>query len=347
MCPQPMRDVDFLALLVHRGRLAREQAQALLSELERGADLDQLLVKQVGWDAAEIERLRRTRVGEIPEIPGYEIRERLGSGGTANVFLAREKRTQRTFALKILKSELSAHERTRRAFIAEARILERLSHPGLVRGFGVARAGEVFFSRLEYVDGATLLELLDRGERFSEEEALRVVLEMAEVLRYLEGQGVVHRDVKPGNIMRAKDGRLALIDLGFAAADAAEGSTLGTVAYLSPERARGGGSSDIRSDIYSLGISLFHLAVGRLPFQGSDDREVLRMQVMQSLSSPELKSRGFSPHFQYFVEKMVAKEKEHRYQGWAELVEDVRAQIAGRDDLDFTRGPGERQDRPR
>jgi serine/threonine protein kinase len=284
-----------------------------------------------------VQRLRRTRADEIPEIPGYELRKKIGCGGTADVFLAREKRTNRSFALKVLKRELASNERTRRAFVGEARLLERLSHRGLVRGFGVARAGEVYFSRLEFVDGSTLLELLERGTRFSEEEALEVVLEMADVLRYLGDQGVAHRDVKPGNIMRVRDGRLVLIDLGFAVAEACDGAAVGTVAYLSPERARGGDASDIRSDIYSLGISLFHLAVGRLPFQGSDDREVLRMQVVQSLSSPELKSRGFSPHFQYFVEKMVAKEKEHRYQGWNELIEDVRSQLAGKRDLDFNR----------
>jgi serine/threonine-protein kinase len=333
-----MRDVDFLALLVHRGMLARDRAAGLLASMEAGAALDELLVAEVGWDAAEVQRLRRTRADERPEIPGYELRKKLGTGGTANVFLARDKRTNRCFAFKVLKRELASDGRIKRAFVAEACLLERLAHPGLVRGFGVARAGDVYFSRLELVEGSTLLELLERGQRFSEDQALAIVLEMASVLRYLESQGVAHRDVKPGNIMREPSGRLVLIDLGFAAAEAAEGASVGTVAYLSPERACGDGAADIRSDIYSLGISLFHLAVGRLPFQGSDDREVLRMQVVESLSSPELKSRGFSPHFQYFVEKMMAKDKEHRYQGWDELIEDVRAQLAGKQDLDFNRG---------
>jgi serine/threonine-protein kinase len=119
------------------------------------------------------------------------------------------------------------------------------------------------------------------------------------------------------------------------------------VAYLSPEQARGGASADIRSDIYSLGISLFHIVVGRLPFQGSDDRETLRKQVMESLCSPELKGRGISAHVHYFIEKMVAKEAEARYQSWEELIEDVRGQLAGREDLDFERGARGRRGRPR
>ncbi len=337
----PMHDVDFLALLVHRGLLARDLAEGLLPDLKRGVPLDELLVEKIGWDEDEVERLRRTRVGEIPEIPGYVIRWRLGSGGTSDVFLALESLTKRRLALKVLKPEEARREASRRAFIAEARLLERLSHPGLVRGLGVARWGDLYFSRLEYIEGSTLLEMLDRGERFSEDEALRIVIEVADVLRYLEGEGVVHRDVKPGNIMLSDKGRIVLIDLGFAAAgdaQACEGTAVGTPAYLSPEQARGGAGADIRSDIYSLGISLFHIAVGRLPFESSDDREVLRMQVMQSLSSPELKSRGFSPHLQYFIEKMVAKDKEHRYQCWSELIEDIREQLAGRTGFDSGRG---------
>jgi serine/threonine-protein kinase len=192
---------------------------------------------------------------------------------------------------------------------------------------------------MEYIEGRTLLELLDDGQEFDEKAALRVVLEMAAVLEYLATEGVVHRDLKPGNIMLSQDGALKLIDLGFAAqgdepAEQDE-STVGTVAYISPEQARGGAAGDVRSDIYSLGVTLFHLAVGRLPFDGSDDREVLRMQVMEALSSPELKGRGLSHHLHYFIEKMMAKDVEARYQSWSELEKDIRAQLEGHASLDY------------
>ena len=95
--------------------------------------------------------------------------------------------------------------------------------------------------------------------------------------------------------------------------------------------------ADTRSDIYRLGISLFHVVVGRLPFESSDDRDVLRMQVMEALASRELKGRTVSHHVQYFIEKMVAKDAGERYQNWAELIADVKDQLRGRDDLDFTR----------
>lgn len=345
-----MRDLEFLALLVHRGLLPRERAQGLAGAVEGGAPLDELLRSELGWPEAQVKKLRRTRAGEIPELPGYEILGKLGTGGTSDVFRARELATRRVLALKVLKPEAARHEPTRKSFIAEARLLERMEHPSLVRCFGVARSGNQFFSRLECIEGSTVLERLEAQQGFSESEALHIVLGAAEALRYLGQCGVVHRDVKPGNIMLDRDGRVVLIDLGFATSEAtrcAEDSSVGTVAYLSPEQARGGAAADIRSDIYSLGISLFHIVVGRLPFQGSDDREVLRKQVVESLSSPELKGRGISPHLQYFIEKMVAKDTEARYQSWGELIEDVRAQLAGRADLDFEREPRGRRPRPR
>jgi serine/threonine-protein kinase len=344
-----MQDSRFLALLVHRGHLERRTAEEIVKRLGAGEELDELLVSLAGWTAEKVARMRRTRAGEIPVIPGYKILEKLGTGGTADVFKAREKRTQAVQALKVLHAKATLHAPTRKAFIAEARLLERLDHPGLVRCFGIARSGNTFFSRLEHIRGSTLLELLDAGRVFDETETLRIALEVAETLRYLEENGVVHRDVKPGNIMLDESGRVVLIDLGFAMegedSQVAEHTAVGTVAYISPEQARGGASADCRSDIYSLGISIFHIVVGRLPFESSDDRELLRMQVMESLSSPELKGRGISPHMHYFIEKMVAKDAASRYQSWAELIQDVREQLAGREDLDFEGGLRRRRDR--
>ncbi len=343
-------DQEFLLQLAHRGHLSVEVARSIFEQAAKGADVDELLETKAGMTPDQIAKLRRTRAGEIPEIPGYDILGKSGSGGTADVFRARDKKTGRVLALKVLRPDLTRHAATRTAFINEARLLEKLSHQGLVAGMGVAKSGDTYFSRMEWIDGKTLLERLDESGAFDETNALRIVLEVAEVLSYLTSQNVIHRDVKPGNIMLSAGARMKMIDLGFAGrpdeAPKDEETTLGTVQYLSPEQARGGAAADMRGDIYSLGVTLFHLVVGRLPFESSDNREVLRMQVMESLRSPELKGRGLSHHLHYFIEKMMAKNLEARYQSWDELISDIRTQIEGRDSLDFTKetprraGPG-------
>ncbi len=334
-------DLEFLVLLVHNGQLEKSQAEGLVPRLQGGEPLDDLLIDELGLSEEWVDKMRRTRAGEIPEIPGYEMIGKVGTGGTADVFQVRDKKTNRSLALKVLNPECTQNEATRKAFIKEARLLEGLEHSGLVAGFGVARSGTTYFSRMELIDGSTLLEILDRGQALDEKAALRIVLEVAEVLRYLHEQGVIHRDVKPGNIMLSTSGQVKLIDLGFAAGEDTNSgpsdTAVGTVAYLSPEQARGGAEADLRSDIYSLGITLFQLVVGRLPFESSDDREILRMQIMESLSSPELKGRNFTPHLNYFISKMMAKNKEERYQSWQELVGDISGKLEGFATLDYGR----------
>jgi len=348
----PKADLQFLALLVHRGHLERSDAETLVPRLQGGEELDDLLIDVLGREETWVAKMRRTQAGEIPEIPGYEVLGRAGRGGTADVFRARDKKTGKILALKVLNPEATRTPATRKAFIQESKLLEQLDHTGLVGGFGVARSGQTYFTRMEFVDGSTLLEILDQGTALEEAPALRIILEASEVLRYLHSQGVIHRDVKPGNIMLSANGRVKLIDLGFAAEEEAApanptDSAVGTVAYLSPEQAQGGASADLRSDIYSLGVTLFQLVVGRLPFEGSDDRDTLRKQIMESLSSPELKGRKLSPHLHYFVEKMMAKDKDVRYQSWEELIADIQGQLKGREDLDYRQGASSRHVRRR
>jgi len=272
------------------------------------------------------------------------VGERLGRGGTADVWRARDEALGADIALKVLLPACARDPRAVDAFVREAKLLRRIDHPGVVRCHGVAKLGTTYFTRLELVDGPSLQAELDRGRVFDEAEALRLTLDVARALGHLEGLGLVHRDVKPGNVLLAPDGRAVLIDLGFAAfagegrADGSGDTATGTVAYLSPEQARGGAVADIRSDVYSLGVSLFQLVVGRLPFEAADDREVLAMQVLRSLDSPELKRRGVSPHLHYLVQRMMSKDPADRYPSWPALVADVEALLAGRQGLDWRSG---------
>ncbi|MFT6833482.1 MAG: serine/threonine protein kinase [Planctomycetota bacterium] len=331
-------DVRFLAKLVHRSHLSRVEAEPLIPALKEGADLDELLADLPGWDFEHVDKMRRTEAGEKPEIPGHEILGTLGVGGTAEVFRARAKKTGQILALKVLSAGYTKIPAEVKAFIDEAKLLERLDHPGLAKGYGPAKADGTYLSRMELVEGKTLLEYLDEGHLFDEDAALRIVLEVAEVLSYMASEGLVHRDIKPGNIMLSDSGRVKLIDLGFCAAGGVrdqEGSARGTVQYLSPEQAEGGAMADLRSDIYALGVTLYQLTIGTLPFEGECDADVLRKHVMEQLSSPELKSRGHSPHLHYFIEKMMSKDADLRYQSWDEALTDVREQVEGRASLDF------------
>lgn len=339
----PQAEQEYLALLVHRGFLGREQALAVLDAAREGGDVDRALGRVLGWDEARVRYLRRTRAMQAPEIPGYEVGERLGAGGTSEVFAARRLRplpgrpSGEAVALKILRPDLARDPLARRRFVEEAKLLLRLRVPGVVRGHRVFRFLDTYVLDMERVRGRTLEELLEEGRVFSEDEALDIVVQAARALDGLRREGVLHRDLKPGNLMVDGEGRVRIIDLGFAGrgleGTAGPGSTLGTPAYLAPEQARGETDLDVRADIYSLGATLYHLVVGRLPFTGADDAEVMRKQVLEGLDGAALKGRRISPSLHYFIEKMMAKDREVRYATPAELAEDIEAHRRRRQEL--------------
>ncbi len=336
-------DVEFLGALVRAERLGADRARELASRLGPGVRVEALVAAELDLEQAEVRELRRGGGRPLPEIPGYRLDGVLGEGGTATVYAARSIKTRQAVALKVLSAGAMANEQVRDGFVAELKLLRSLEHPNIVRAFTAARWQGTLIGVLEHVRGENLGERLAEGRPLPEDEALRVVLGVADALDHLASQGVVHRDVKPANVMLETDGRAVLIDLGFAGALDADGkggpseTVAGTVAYLAPERARGAPGSDARSDVYALGCTLFHLVVGKLPFSASDDAEVLAMQIFQSLTSPELKGRGLSPHLHYFVEKMMAKDADDRYQSFAELANDVRAHLSGRSQLGVKR----------
>jgi serine/threonine-protein kinase len=159
-----------------------------------------------------------------------------------------------------------------------------------------------------------------------EEVALQVVVDVAGALLHLHEEHLVHRDVKPGNVLWSEDRGAVLIDLGFALqGDTASSgdTTAGTVHYIAPEQARGDGKLDVRADIYALGATLYHLTTGSLPFEGTSE-EVLAKQVLESLSGERIRALDLSPQLHYFLEKMMAKDPEMRFQGPEQLQKDVQ-----------------------
>ena len=231
-------------------------------------------------------------------------------------------------ALKVLKPALVKDRDALEAFVHESKTLIDLDSPHIVKGIRVAKEGDVFFCAMECIEGVCLQDEVGEDQRLDESLALSVVMQIGTALSYLHGKGLVHRDVKPGNIMLGDEDRAVLIDLGFAVSSERPPSkqsdtTAGTVHYISPEQARGQQGLDTRADIYSLGATLYHLVTGSLPFEGATHEEVMAKQVLEALSGEAIRALRLSPQTHYFIEKMMAKDKEIRFQSPDALVDEI------------------------
>ncbi len=325
-------ETKLLALLVHRGLLPRDiAAKAVASGTPR-----EFLVRGGTVSDEQWATWMRTDAGTRPELSRYELGDLLGEGGTARVFRARDRKSGNNVALKVLKSQLAADRTALESFVRESKLLLELDCPHIVKGLRVAREGDVFFCAMECIDGRCLQDEVGDDRRLDEDLALDVVMQIGAALGYLQGRGLVHRDVKPGNIMLTGDGRAVLIDLGFAVATTDAGAadeaatTAGTVAYISPEQAKGQRELDVRADIYSLGATLYHLVTGSLPFAGESGEEIMAKQVREALSGDAIRALQLSPQTHYFIEKMMAKDKEIRFQSPDDLVAEIRNHLDAR-----------------
>ena len=260
-------------------------------------------------------------------IPGIRISGKLGVGGTATVFLADDLRANRKVALKIMHPSLAKHEKAVRRFQRESTLLVNFDHPNLVKGYSQGTMGPLPYLVMECLDGESAQETLDREKHFPEARSLEIIQEAAKAIDYMQSKKIIHRDIKPGNIFLLQDGRVKVIDLGFAqemgtTAAGEEDTTSGTVQYMSPEQARGS-DLDVRADIYTLGATLYHMVMGETPFSGTDSVEVMAKQVMEALSSAGMKNKRISKHMHYFIERMMSKDKDLRYSTPHELVDDI------------------------
>jgi serine/threonine-protein kinase len=306
-------EMKLLAVLVHRGLVTADAARQALASGAPGP----FLVRSGVCTAAEWERWQRTEGGTRPALTRYDVRELIGEGGVGRVFAAVDKIDNREVALKVMRSELVADPVQVERFVKEARLLQELEHPHLVKGYRVAKEGETIFFAMEKLPGRCLQDVLANAGRLDEDSALQIVVEVASALDVLHARGLVHRDVKPGNVLWSEERGAVLIDLGFAVARDAAASgdtTAGTVHYIAPEQARGSQHLDVRADIYALGATLYHLATGSLPFEGHSSEEVLAKQVLESLSGERIRALNLSPQLHYFLEKMMAKDPGMRFQ---------------------------------
>lgn len=258
----------------------------------------------------------------------YEILERIGTGGMAVVYKAKCHRLNRLVAVKILKSDLAQNEDFRRRFHAESKAVAMLSHPNIVSVYDVSQSDDVEYIVMELIDGITLKQYMEKRGKLDWRETLHFITQIMRGLSHAHSRGIVHRDIKPQNIMVLRDGSVKVADFGIAclenSAQTLTQEALGSVHYISPEQARGD-RTDARSDIYSAGVVLYEMLTNRLPFEGDSAVSV----AIQHLSSIPLAPREIDPDIPEPLElicmKAMAPDRDRRYDSAEAMIADLDA----------------------
>jgi len=249
---------------------------------------------------------------------GFEILELLGAGGMGRVFRARDLALDRVVALKVLARELAHDEAFVQRFQREARAVARLNHPNIVQIYGVGSVDGIHYLSMEYLDGRSLGHYLKSGH-WPEREAVLIVRQVCQALRVAHAAGLVHRDIKPDNLILTRGGEIKVVDLGIAKrvdddqSMTQSGAAVGTPHYIAPEQVQGWRDIDGRADIYSLGATLYHLVTGHTPFKGTSGAHVMSLHLVSPLPDPRDLEPGLSEGICRVLRRMMAKQREERY----------------------------------
>lgn len=256
----------------------------------------------------------------------YEIIELIGSGGMANVYKALCHRLYRYDAVKIMRDETAANTELRRRFCAESQAVAMLSHPNIVSVYDVSHSDDVEYIVMELIEGITLKQYLQKKSVLEPAEVLDFTIQIAKALEHAHSKGIIHRDIKPQNIMLLKDGMIKVADFGIASLESDieenNGEAVGSVHYIAPEQARGQ-APDARSDIYSLGIVMYEMLTGKLPYIGASDVEV----AVKHMNTDPVSPRELVPDIPEELERICLKamnsDMDKRYQTASELLADL------------------------
>ena len=256
----------------------------------------------------------------------YEIIELIGSGGMANVYKALCHRLNRYDAVKIMRDETAANTELRCRFRAESQAVAMLSHPNIVSVYDVSHSDDVEYIVMELIDGITLKQYLQKKSVLDPSEVLDFTIQTAKALEHAHSKGIIHRDIKPQNIMLLKDGMIKVADFGIASLENTieenNGETVGSVHYIAPEQARGE-APDARSDIYSLGIVMYEMLTGKLPYVGNSDVEV----AVKHMNTDPVTPRDIVPSIPEELERICLKAMnsniDERYQSASEMLADL------------------------
>ena len=256
----------------------------------------------------------------------YQIVSKIGQGGMAAVYRARDLKLERDVAIKLLKREYSQDAEFIERFKNEARSAAKLSHSNIVAAYDIVNSGDMHYIVMELVEGITLRDYIARKGRLSNKETIGIALQTAEGLSEAHKNGIIHRDIKSQNIIISKEGRIKIGDFGIAKAASTDNSgqpVIGSAHYIAPEQAASG-EADARSDLYSLGISMYEMITGRLPFQGEDAQNVIMAHMHDAMVPPNVYNSGIYPALNDIIIRATKKAPEDRYQSAEELIDDLK-----------------------
>ncbi len=261
---------------------------------------------------------------------GYELCMLLGKGGMGEVWLSTQNSMERKVALKILSPSLSKDPDLIARFVNEMKMIAKLDHPGIVSAYDAGSADGLYYLATSYVEGETLQEILDSGKVFGEREALLIVRKVAEALLYAwDRHKILHRDIKPANIMIEHGGAVKLMDMGISkslnedASITMTGIIVGTPYYMSPEQAKADRNIDLRSDIYSLGATLYHMLTGELPYTATNAMGILARVISEPATPVTQIKSDISPECEALISRMMSKGRKERQVSWQEVIDDI------------------------
>lgn len=257
----------------------------------------------------------------------YEIVKSIGEGGMANVYLANDKILDRKVAIKVLRGDLSADEKFVRRFQREALSVSNLSHPNIVEVYDVGEEDGQYYIVMEYIEGKTLKQLLNKRESLTLTEVIDIMTQLTDGIAHAHESYIIHRDIKPQNIMIEDDGKIKITDFGIAMALNATqitqtNSVMGSVHYLPPEQASGKGAT-IKGDIYSLGILMYELLTGTVPFKGDNAVEIALKHMKDKIPSVRKQNPAIPQSVENIILKAAAKNPRNRYETAREMHEDL------------------------
>ena len=338
--PETSYDTVFGKLSIEHGLCTDDELRHAVAELKMRSKADPIalqdLLIELGFvTETQAERLK-TGIKEskavATKIPGYKVLGKIGAGAMAFVYKARQLSLNRLVAIKVLPKRFSQDPEYVQRFYKEGQAAGKLNHPNIVQAIDVGEAGGYHYFVMEFVEGKTISDDIVAGNLYPEKEAIEIIIQVAHALAHAHGQGLIHRDVKPKNIMINKDGVVKLADMGLArettdieTAQSEAGKAYGTPYYIAPEQIRGKIDIDGRADIYGLGATLYHMLTGQVPFMAEDSSDVMRKHLREKLVPPDHLNTSLSGGVSEVIEIMMAKRKEDRYKNVEELLLDLEA----------------------